>query len=166
MKLTAEFILADWAIEAQKCPLVPIESPQYSPRVDARMKYSSKLTPLVLTALAALAVLVVSPSSAPGGAVSGNDWRALSESHQLVYVLAVLDGWQVADVAWLKAPEKPQAVQTFTRLANCAAERHMTGGQIRAIVAKYMTEHPATWHEPMAFLVWRALTDVCTDGVP
>lgn len=48
---------------------------------------------------------------------------------------------------------------SFEGVYVCAPE-HVTAGQAKDIVVKYLTEHPEKRHEPAAFLVGSALNDV------
>jgi hypothetical protein len=107
---------------------------------------------------AALSLAAVTPAAA----MSGNEWRQLSEGRRDAFVTGVLEGWGVA--VW-QDPQGPiQSGSALAKLAgtlDCVTQRRMRLSQVWAIVDDYMRRSPADWHLPMAVLVQRALTEAC-----
>ena len=79
------------------------------------------------------------------GAITGNDWRRLDQSHQQGYVIGVVDAWRHLEaVASLDNKRPPGAALTiFTTLIECVSQKGMPYSQIYAIVEKYMENNPS-----------------------
>jgi hypothetical protein len=90
-------------------------------------------------------------------ATSGNDWEKFSDSFQTAYIGGVVDTWWMFQETMDSSPK----VRLYTGLSDCIKERHMTYGQIAAVVKKYMDEHPQDWGYSMSALIWQALDKVC-----
>jgi hypothetical protein len=75
-------------------------------------------------------------------AISGNQWKQLSQTQQQTYVIGVLDAWDnLAQVALL-VKQQPSSVTGFTELVKCV-QKGMSYSQINAIVQKYMENNPS-----------------------
>jgi hypothetical protein len=92
-------------------------------------------------------------------AISGDEWRRLSQTAQQYYVIGVLDGWDNLGTITLLAEQQPPVGTGFTRQIECTVG--MASVQINAIIQKYMESNPSQWHYNMALLVWTALDEVC-----
>jgi len=57
--------------------------------------------------------------------------------------------------------ENPRGVLSHTELYRCAIDRQMTKGQVRAIVDKYVENHPGDLSYCAAQLVFLAMNEVC-----
>jgi len=99
--------------------------------------------------------------AAEATAISGNEWKQLSQTARVYYVMGVLDGWDnLGNLISRTNPNQQLSVVTnHAKLVNCVAG--MTHSQIAAIVQKYMENNPARWHSAMTLLVWLALYEVC-----
>src|SRR6266849_3090137 len=95
-------------------------------------------------------------------ALSGTEYRRMSENVKLVYVRGILDGWSQLEVIRMSSKVESRAEDDalYGTIARCMAGR-MSGEQTKAIVDKYVAEHPAQWHEEMALLVWLAMSAAC-----
>ena len=96
-------------------------------------------------------------------ALSGTEYRRLQETLKVVYVRGILDGWFQLEVIRMSAKVESRFEDDvlYGSIVRCMAGRMMTGEQTKAIVDKYVNEHPAQWHEEMAFLVWMAMNEAC-----
>jgi len=115
--------------------------------------------PRALVAVLTLAALVPvrgaaqqQPIEIKGGFITGNTYRAYSDDIRAVYVMGVLDGFDVAPA--FSAPKKELAWFQICSLG-------MSGYQVAAIVDKYLRDIPEHWHEPMNGLVYAAMLDAC-----
>jgi hypothetical protein len=93
-------------------------------------------------------------------AISGDEWRRLSQTAQRYYVIGVLDGWDNLGTITLLAEQQPPLGTGFTKQIECTAG--MAYAQINVIIQKYMENNPSQWHNSMVLLVWPALAEVCT----
>ena len=92
-------------------------------------------------------------------AISGDEWRRLSQTAQQYYVIGVLDGWDNLGTITLLAEQQPPVGTGFTKQIDCTLG--MASVQINAIIQKYMENNRSQWHYNMALLVWTALDEVC-----
>jgi len=92
-------------------------------------------------------------------AISGDEWRQLSQTAQQYYVIGVLDGWDNLGTITLLAEQRPPVGTGFTKQIDCTVG--MASVQINAIIQKYMENNRSQWHYNMALLVWTALDEVC-----
>jgi hypothetical protein len=95
-------------------------------------------------------------------AISGTEYRRMQEGLKVAYVRGILDGWFQLEVIRMSSKVESRAEDDvlYGSIVRCMAGR-MTGEQTRAIVDKYVAEHPAQWHEEMALLVWLAMSEAC-----
>src|SRR3989304_4019674 len=99
--------------------------------------------------------------SGQAAALSGSEYRTLSDSSKFFYVAGVLDGWGNVIGVMDGAKEKSRTVDhMFGTIIRCAAGR-MPHGQVRAIVDKFVADNPAKWHLQMEGLVWEAMWEAC-----
>ena len=111
--------------------------------------------------LGCVTLLILSVSEAT--ALTGNEYRILQPSQRVTFVLGVFDGWGVMGTI-SKAVRESEGSMTrlFSDIFDCAVTKGMTQGQIQAIVDKYITDHPASWHLGAGQLVFLAMTEACT----
>jgi|ERR1700687_219884 Ssp1 endopeptidase immunity protein Rap1a len=100
--------------------------------------------------------------SLSSGAMSGKEWRGLSDFNRSTYVAGVLDGWQAIQLTLPSGAGRYQFDQ-FGRLPACAVGNGMATGQTNAIVEKYMKDHPDEWQLSMPFLIVKAMNSACHD---
>jgi hypothetical protein len=98
-------------------------------------------------------------------AITGNEWRQLSQTAQQYYIIGILDGWDnFGTITLLAEQQSPVGIgftkQIVTKHIECTIG--MTYPQINVIIQKYIKNNPAQWHYSMALLVWPALAEVCT----
>src|SRR5437764_277826 len=92
--------------------------------------------------------VLVSPPMAYG--LSGNDWNKLTEPMQTIYVGGVVDAWANYGALQKDDASKPSTTgRLFQRADDCVSPQ-MTYRQLRAMVAKWMSDHPEEWHISMA----------------
>jgi hypothetical protein len=77
-------------------------------------------------------------------AISGNEWRQLSQTAQVYYVIGVFDGSSEFKDTILQTQEQTPVITGFEKVANCAAG--MQVGQVLAIIQRYVETNPAEWH--------------------
>ena len=104
-------------------------------------------------------------------AVSGNDWKRLPEPARDAFIMGVLDGIQHVRFLFQVAREEgakrgitePRAITEamIDDAVGCWFERKVPYSQLIALVNKYLTDHPDTWHFGMAFLTTQALAERC-----
>ena len=82
----------------------------------------------------------------------GHDWIAATEAGKIIYVTGVIDG---LDMALLTGADSERIVRFY----KCSSD--MTVAQIKAIVQKYLDQHPETWDRPMSALMFTAITTSC-----
>jgi hypothetical protein len=97
--------------------------------------------------------------TAEAKAVTGNEWRQLSQTAQQYYIIGVLDGWDNLGTITLLAEQQSPVGIGFTKQIECTIG--MAYAQINAIIQKYMENNPSQWHNSMVLLVWPALAEVC-----
>lgn len=84
---------------------------------------------------------------------TGNAYRQLGPDSGIAYALGLVDGITLG-----AAIERTGgSVQDFYD----ACVRGRTRGQVKAIIDKYLADHPERWHEAMGGLVTRALVEAC-----
>jgi hypothetical protein len=121
------------------------------------------------TCLAFLVVLLLFPYG-EAHAMTGNEWRTFDETAQAFYVVGVYEGWQSV-LSWIMneqerktgqrtLPEVPIFIFLDNILRSCVSNR-MPRNQIIAIVAKYLNDNPARWHEQMPILIADAMGAAC-----
>lgn len=107
-----------------------------------------------------LALLTASPNiyssddfvTVEPGYLSGSDWLSLSEKNRSLYTAGVIDGLKFSPV-FAKDQEKT------SKLINCTLP--MTSRQIRAIAENYVNARPEKWHEPVHFMIFASIIEVC-----
>ena len=100
--------------------------------------------------IAAVLVAVASSiAAAQTRGLTGQDFRDLPLIARLSYTRGFVDGLQLG-----------ARFPTETAKIN-ACSRNMTGGQIEAIISKFVNEHPEEWNEPLAGLSFVALRQAC-----
>ena len=87
------------------------------------------------------------------GYMTGNSYRDMPASGQQGYVVGVIDGMFMAPVFGAKLGVK-------SWLGQCI-ESGMRSDQLKAIIDKYLAEHPEIWNEDMAGITYGALLPVC-----
>ena len=92
-------------------------------------------------------------------AITGNEWRQLSQTAQQYYIIAVLDGWDNLGTITLLAEQQSPVGIGFTKQIECTIG--MAYPQINFIIQKYMENNPSQWHYSMPLLLWPALAGVC-----
>jgi len=85
------------------------------------------------------------------GFLNGNNFRNKSNIGKLYYVMGVLDG--------LLAGQFLDTNDDVDWLSGCLNE--MSNEQVRAIVEKYLKNHPEEWHNPMSSLVFNSIIKSC-----
>ena len=110
-----------------------------------------------VAALGFCGLLVFATSGA--AQTAGNEWRRFPAVARAAYVLGVIDGWILVDVAVEETKEV--RVRAFKNLSECYVTRKMTGEQLGALVDKYMADHPDQWHTSMPSIVLKALAPIC-----
>lgn len=91
----------------------------------------------------------------PRGYMSGNAYQGFSDLEKRRYVTGVVDGLLMAPIMAMR--DTPRAI----RLQSCEINHQITDNQLVAIVNKYMAEHPESWGDDMAGLVFRAIRAAC-----
>ena len=76
----------------------------------------------------------------------GNQYKQVEESGRTNYVTGLLDGIELGSIL-----DKEEISQLKDYVSQ------MSINQIKAIVEKYMNEHPEKWHYPVAPLIFQAL---------
>jgi len=115
--------------------------------------------------------------SAPSWALTGHEWRKLTELAQLAYVLAVLDTWDetkaVAETIekGIVLPEgRPSTLQALVRnyseVASCVDSKNMTKGEIYNAVKRWADANRDESDYSMSALVWLALREQCLGRLP
>ena len=111
--------------------------------------------------------LIVVAILAPGNswALDGKDWSEMSEFMQAMYVGGVIDAWRNYASIHEEYPgnTRTTAGLTFMRAYECL-DAEMTYRQVRAMVAKWLENHPEQLKVSMASIVWTAVTDSCRKG--
>jgi hypothetical protein len=92
-------------------------------------------------------------------AITGIQWRQLSQTAQQYYIIGVLDGWDNVGTITLLAEQQSPAGTGFTKQIECTTG--MAYAQVNVIIQKYMDNNPSQWHNSMALLIWPALAEVC-----
>jgi len=98
-------------------------------------------------------------------AIDGNDWNKLPNDNQHAYTVGVIDAWQNI-IGYCGAPQTAcfPIKGMFESIVSCTSNRPY--GQIAAIVAKYMKDHPEGWHYDMASIIFTALSQACKKTNP
>jgi Rap1a immunity proteins len=87
-----------------------------------------------------------------GGFTTGNDYRNLSEMEQLAYVKGAFDAIMIIP--------RGDALNKNNRIMRIVARTEgLQIGQLRAVVNKYLDEHPEDWHMPMGLLFYGAVSN-------
>ncbi|MGS0625834.1 Rap1a/Tai family immunity protein [Ralstonia sp. VS2407] len=109
----------------------------------------------------ATAVHAAGSVNVPRGYMNGNAYQSFSDLEKRRYVTGVVDGLLMAPIMAMK--DTPRAI----RLQSCEINHQMTDSQLVAIVDKYMAEHPESWGDDMAGLIFRSIRAACaTVGSP
>jgi hypothetical protein len=82
--------------------------------------------------------------------MTGNFSKELPDDARLIYVSGFIDGMLVAATA--PGPS--------TGILKCTGDT-MPYGQIKAIVSKYIADHPEKWHLSLSALAAAALWEAC-----
>lgn len=94
--------------------------------------------------------MAVSPVMAGGGSVSGNVYLSkMNESDKASYILGVVGGMHFMAVL--------MSENNFKSFEDMIAKK--TALQIKAMVDKYLKEHPEMWHEDMAFIIFSVISE-------
>jgi hypothetical protein len=88
--------------------------------------------------------------AAPSFAVTGNEYRALSDYERAAWAMGVLEGIITTQV--ITTNEK-------SPIAACVSK--FAPAQIRAILDKELAKSPELWHYPAAFTVWHSFHEIC-----
>lgn len=94
-----------------------------------------------------------SPIEFHHGYMTGNTYRDMSANAQQGYVIGVIDGMFVAPFFGAKLGAR-------SWLGLCI-ESGMRTDQLKAIIDKYLDEHPDEWDQDMAAVAYSALVPVC-----
>ncbi len=93
---------------------------------------------------------------APRCYVKAGKFLELSEFERVVYISGLSDGFYGS--AMFGAGD-----ETVDRLNSCTKD--MDSKQVTAIVSKYVTDHPETWHLPLSVEAYNALNVACPGGL-
>jgi hypothetical protein len=93
---------------------------------------------------------------APRCYVKAGKFLELSEFERVVYISGLSDGFYGS--AMFGAGD-----ETLDRLNSCTKD--MDSKQVTAIVSKYVTDHPETWHLPLSVEAFNALNAACPGGL-
>jgi Rap1a immunity proteins len=93
---------------------------------------------------------------APRCYVKAGKFVELSELERVIYISGLADGFYGS--AMFGASEK-----TVERLNSCTKD--MDSKQVAAIVSKYVTDHPETWHLPLSVEAYNAFNAACPGGL-
>jgi hypothetical protein len=97
----------------------------------------------------------LAPSFAFG--LTGNEWKENGVPFRNAYVGGVLAGWH--DISFFY---NEQGKETMSSKVLCIADQDgVTFDLGRAIVEKYMNEHPEDWHKPMTTIIFSAMREIC-----
>ncbi len=88
------------------------------------------------------------------GFFKGNDYLNQSKAVQYGYITGVFDGLFGATI--FETPENKNAGDRIYRYT-----RQMSIEQIKAIVDKYLKDHPEDWHNPMNYIALVAIGKAC-----
>jgi hypothetical protein len=88
------------------------------------------------------------------GFFKGNDYLNQSKAVQYGYITGVFDGLFGATI--FATPENKNAVDRVYKYT-----RQMSLEQIKAIVDKYLKDHPEDWHKPMNYIALVAIGEAC-----
>jgi hypothetical protein len=111
---------------------------------------------LLLSALAMGEHQLARTYPAPTCYVKAEKFLELPEYERLAYTTGLLDGFY--SVAMFGASD-----ETVDRLNSCTKD--MDSKQVSAIVSKYVTDHPETWHLPLSVAAYNALNNACPGGL-
>jgi hypothetical protein len=100
-------------------------------------------------------MIMLSPTAVEGQGVTGSQFLALSDNSRLSYVVGFMD----AKSALLARPGLPEALPFDAALFTCVSA--WTYVQTRAIIDRYLEEHPERWQERMSDLSEDALYQAC-----
>jgi hypothetical protein len=107
------------------------------------------------------AVALITGVAVDAKAITGNEYRALSDGQRLSYVVGVFDGWGILTTTLQSVKvEVPLLDQMFQRVVDCAMNR-MTKPQVRATVDKFMNDHPEAWQYNAGSTAWVAMNEAC-----
>jgi hypothetical protein len=90
-----------------------------------------------------------------GAYFRGNTYLKQSEAVQLGYVSGVVDAFDLAKNLQEKEPLGAPVVNAM--FVNCT--KGLPNYQVKAIVSKYLKDHPETWNMAMADIVFGAVID-------
>lgn len=93
----------------------------------------------------------------PSTFVTGNQWLGMDNNKQVLYVMGVVDGMNIAHAVNNKSKNEKEIYFFKCNVVG------MTGGQIRAIIKKYMDENPDKWHWPMPVMISSAIDESCSN---
>jgi len=107
-----------------------------------------------------LGCLLVFLWSSWAGAVTGNDWRAMSAPARTAYVTGVVDNFVDVGTAirtLVPAEKRTASEKMVVAFEECISHTPRPPSQLVAIVDKYIKDNPANWHGRMSGLVFEAL---------
>ena len=96
---------------------------------------------------------------APCIAYSGNEYRNSGDKFQYGYLGGVLEAFSFNEAMERQLLDKGQPLTAL--MTDCVKTRHMPYGQVKAIIDKYLTDHPDEWDEPAVILIFRAVSNAC-----
>jgi hypothetical protein len=92
----------------------------------------------------------------PVGFWTGNDWRDHSINERISYAMGMIDGILFAS-AWERGGGKSLAwVNSCTN--------GMRGDQVQAIIQHELYINPNDWHDSMSLIVFRSLSNACSNA--
>jgi hypothetical protein len=74
-------------------------------------------------------------------AITGSEWRQISQAAQQYYIIGVLDGWDNLGTITLLAEQKSPVGIGFTKQIECTVG--LEYAQINVIIQKYMENNPS-----------------------
>jgi hypothetical protein len=103
-------------------------------------------------------------TSIHNGFLTGTNYRKLTQDQKRIYAAGIIDGMFLAPV--FDAPKriyfKPKEMVPTTRVEWLeACVEGMSDEQVAAIISKWLTDHPARWHESANTSVYSAFFDSC-----
>lgn len=93
------------------------------------------------------------PVTIHNGFISGNDFISWTSAMKQKYAMGLIDGMFLAPL--MSGTDFPRSKS----LGQCV--ENMTNKQVVAILDKYLSEHPESWHKYMHLLAWNALKEPC-----
>ena len=101
-------------------------------------------------------------ASAPGVAMSGQEWREWPAAMKRSYVWGVIDTLSHAPGVARPINERRSNAASYVRLASRLG-KGITYDQLYAIVEKFIADHPAQLEADMASIIRAAVDHACSD---